>query len=188
MVGNISNYASFDVIRTFLSIANNKSRASIVKELDLGEGTVRTILDILKKKKLIESTQVGHSYSKKGQSIINSINKTIKIIKVESKKIYAGHKKIALLLKNAKEIRIDYKLRDIAVKNGAEGALIFAYKDKLVLPGIDDFDTTELESLFDYTKNDLLIITFSGSYRWSENAALAVAMEVDEELNNILSF
>jgi hypothetical protein len=186
MVGNISNYTSFDVLRTFLVIEENISRSSLVEKLDLGEGTVRTVLDLLKKKKLIKSTQSGHSYSSKGQSIIDKINKTIQLRKLESKKIFQEHKKVALLLKNKKDINVNYKLRDIAVKNGAEGALIFVYNGKLTLPGAEGNEFKELDDLFDYAKNDLLIITFSGSYRWSENAALAVAIEVDKELSNLI--
>ena len=185
MVGNISNYTSFDVLRTFFAIEENVSRGSLVNKLDLGEGTVRTLLDILKNKKLIKSTQRGHSYSDKGKSIINKLNKTIQLKKVKSKNIYKEYKKIALLLKNKKEVEINYQLRDIAVKNGAEGALIFVYKNKLILPGAEGDEFKELDKLFKYDDNDLLIITFSNSYRWSENAALAVVMEADEKLNHL---
>ncbi|MBW2980062.1 hypothetical protein KY360_01420 [Candidatus Woesearchaeota archaeon] len=188
MVGNISNYTSFDILRTFLAIEENTSRTSLVEKLDLGEGTVRTLLDMLKDKKLIKSTQLGHSYSDKGASIIEKINKTIQSKKLESKNIYKDYKKVALLLKNKKDIDVNYKLRDIAVKNGAEGALIFIYKNKLILPGLEEFKFEELDNLFEYEKNDLLIITFSPSYRWSENAALAVAIEVDEELSKLVKF
>ena len=184
MVGNISNYTSFDVLRTFLAIEPNISRAAIVKKLDLGEGTVRTLLDILKNKKLIKSTQRGHSYSAKGKLIVDKINKKIFSKKLKSEGIYKEYKKVALLLKN-KKINVDYKLRDIAVKNGAEGALIFVYRDRLILPGSKDSEFKELDKLFKYNDNDLLIVTFSPTYRWSENSALAVAMEVDGELSNL---
>ncbi|MBW2984737.1 hypothetical protein KY361_06475 [Candidatus Woesearchaeota archaeon] len=188
MVGNISNYTSFDVLRTFLAIEDNISRTSLVKKLGLGEGTVRTVLDILKKKKLISSTQLGHSYSSKGKVIIDKINKTIQLKNLKSKNIYKEYKKTALLLRNKQGIDINYRLRDIAVKNGAEGALIFIYKGKLILPGLEDFKFKELDKLFKYDNNDLLIITFSLSHRWSENAALAVAIDVDKELGKLVSF
>jgi predicted transcriptional regulator len=187
MVGNISNYTSFDILRTFLAIEENISRTSLVKKLGLGEGTVRTVLDILKKKELIKSTQLGHSYSGKGKFIIDKINKIIQSKKLESKTIYKDYKKVALLLKNKKDVDVDYKLRDVAVKNGAEGALIFIYKDKLILPGVEHTKFKELDDIFKYNKNDLLIIAFSPSYRWSENAALAVAIEVDKELGKLVS-
>lgn len=188
MVGNISNYTSFDVLRAFLAIGENISRNALVEKLDLGEGTVRTVLDILKKKKLIKSTQLGHSYSDKGKSIIANISKKISSKKLESKNIYGKYEKTALLLRNKNDVNIDYKLRDIAVKNGAEGALIFTYKNKLILPGAEGNEFKELDELFEYNDNDLLIITFSKTYRWSENAALAVAIEIDEELSKLVSF
>jgi len=57
MVGNIPGYVKTDIIRAFLLMKENISRNKLVKKLELGEGTVRTILDILKHKNLICSTK-----------------------------------------------------------------------------------------------------------------------------------
>ena len=185
MVGNISNYSSFDVLRLFLAIDSPVSRGELMEKLDLGEGTVRSILDVLKGKKLIRSTKRGHFLSLKGREIFDNINEKISIKKVSLKKIYPKNKKIALLLKNKKNVSISYKHRDIAVKNGAEGALIFVYDQGLVMPGAEKYSYDELDGLFSYEKDDVLMVTFADSYRWAENAALAVAMELEPKLKVI---
>ena len=54
------------------------------KILDLGEGTIRAILDILKKNKLLESNNKGHYLSAKGNIVVKKIknkNSTINTYK-----------------------------------------------------------------------------------------------------------
>ena len=55
MVSNITHYVKTDIIRAFLLIKENVSRNELVSKLALGEGSVRTILDVLKDKNLIYS-------------------------------------------------------------------------------------------------------------------------------------
>lgn len=156
-----------------------------MKELELGEGTVRSILDILKKKKLITSTRQGHSLAEKGKEVLREIKDIIEIKKLISKKIFPDHKKTAVLVKKYdKDIKIDYELRDTAVKNKADGALIFLFDKKLIIPDYEcRGDFKELDDLFDYKNKDLLIITFAGSYKNSETSALKVAEAVNANLN-----
>ena len=66
MVGNIPNFTKIDALRCFLRFNKNIGRQDLAKDLELGEGTVRTILEILKAKKLLDSTKRGHFLSKKG--------------------------------------------------------------------------------------------------------------------------
>src|SRR3989344_3047240 len=79
MVGNISNYTRYDIIRTFIAIMQNEnmSRDSLSKKLEIGEGSMRTILDILKKKNLIVSDQNGHKVGSKGKAFSKKIQDSI---------------------------------------------------------------------------------------------------------------
>ena len=61
MVGNIPNFTKIDLLRCFVRLNKNIGRKELSKELGLGEGTVRTILNILKSKKLLDSTKKGIS-------------------------------------------------------------------------------------------------------------------------------
>jgi len=180
------NFTKADVLRGLLSVKKEISRADLTKELNLGEGTIRSILGILKGKGLITSTRQGHLVTKDGKALLKRINENIEI-KNFSSKIFGKNKKTALLLKKYdKNIKIDYKLRDIAVKNKAEGALIFLFDGKLIIPDYDEKNFNELNKLFDYKNKNILIITFADSYKASETAAIKVAESVNKSLKRIV--
>src|SRR3989344_3559322 len=50
-----------------------ESRAELSRILDLGEGTVRSILDILKENNFLESNKNGHYLSPKGDNFVQKI-------------------------------------------------------------------------------------------------------------------
>jgi predicted transcriptional regulator len=188
MVGNISNYTKHDILRCFFSIRTNESRQNIVKNLELGEGTVRTILNFLKNKNLIISTKKGHSLTYRGLSLLSKIrtNIDIKDIKLDE---YKQLKKSAILLKTNTKKK-EYELRDIAIKNGAEGAFVFKYNGKrLIMPKSNDYnlDLKHLEDNFNFSKDDLLVVSFAKEKRWAEISNLAIAMEVSSEFNNLIN-
>jgi len=176
MVGNISNFNDYDVLRAFLLLEKPFSRAELVNKLELGEGTVRTILDILKNKKLIKSTRKGHFLNENGIKFLRKIREEIEGPKrIRYDKLYPKLKKSALLVKNCNKW-VSFKERDIAIKNSAEAALLFRFDKNLFLPQAeqDVINTKQLDELFQYRKNDILIITFADSYKVAENSALAV--------------
>ncbi len=184
MVGNIPNYTKIDVLRCFLAIDENISRKGLVKKLGLGEGTVRSVLDILKKKKNIISTRQGHSLTNKGKTLLKKINNLIEIKKIDSDAIYPKQKKIGILIKGRKKGKIDYRLRDIAVKNKAEGAVIFVFEKRLYLPNVDYTSRfSDLEKEFNFKKGNLLIISFATNYKDAESGALAIAINICKDLN-----
>lgn len=184
MVGNIPNYTKIDVLKCFLEIKENVSRAELVKRLGLGEGTVRTVLDILKKKKNISSTRKGHSLTNKGYKLLKKINNTIEIKKINSDIIYPKYKKVGILVKGRKKGKIDYRLRDIAVRNRADGAVIFVFDKRLYLPNVDYTSRfSDLEKEFNFKKGNLLIISFANNFKDAESGALAIAVNICKDLN-----
>jgi len=189
MVGNIPNFTKIDILRCFLRFNKNTGRQDLAKELELGEGTVRTILDILKSKKLLDSTKKGHFLSKRGTEILGQIYDLISFPKnVALQNIYPDSKKIGILIKSAKNLKELYKLRDVAVKNGADGAIILKYEGKLHAPesGYEQ-DYEELEKYFDFKSDDVLVVAFSGERRLAENGALAIAVELSNTLKKFIS-
>src|SRR3989338_3881260 len=149
MVGNLSNYTKLDILRCFLNIRTGTSRNEIVTSLDLGEGTVRTILDSLKNRNLITSTRNGHSLTYKGLSLLGKINSMVEL-KDAALDEYKHLKKSAIRLR-ASSSKKEYELRDIAVKNGAEAALVLRYDgSKLIMPNYNkkDYLYEELQSNF----------------------------------------
>ena len=194
MVGNIHNYVKTDVIRAFLLIKGNISRNELVSKLALGEGTVRTILDILKDKDLICSTKQGHSLTEKGNLFLKKTEKSIAIKKLILEDFYPGlEKAIVLSNKTDKNIKISFEQRDIAVKQGADGAVILKFDKELYIPNADiNFKESykkaydEILKCFDFKKGNILIICFADSLRNAENGALEIALSMSKELNNLI--
>lgn len=188
MVGNTPNYSKYDILRCFLRIDSNMGRQELAKELDLGEGTVRTILEILKSGNLLDSTKKGHFLSKNGQSEMEKMSKTIDGPKeIDAKSVYPEFKKSAAMIKISTGLKETYKLRDIAVKNDAEGALILKFDGKLTAPGSDyKGNFSELEKFFEFKKGNVLILAFAKNRKSAEIGAIAVASELNKELNGFI--
>ena len=189
MVGNIANFNDCDILRTFLLIGEPVSRKELADELELGEGTIRSILDILKNDKLIFSTRQGHSLTKKGNASLKTPKRFIEINRKIELDLYKNLRKAAVLVKglDLDDIKINASLRDIAIKNNAESALIFIYNEGLVLPNAEEytFSFESLNNAFNFKNNDILIVTFADSFRTAENSALAVALSLTPKLNKM---
>lgn len=188
MVGNVANFSKIDILRCFLRFAKDIGRQELAKELELGEGTVRTILRILKSKNLLDSTKKGHFLSKKGNEALSLLHKNICVIKdVALKTFYPDAKKVAVLVKNAPTLKGLHRLRDIAVKNGADGALILKFDGKLYAPESDyKGDFKEIEKFFDMKNDDALVVAFSYDKKSAENGALAIALELKNSLKKFI--
>ena len=189
MVGNIPNFTKIDILRCFLRLNRNIGRKELARELELGEGTIRTILNILKSKKLLGSTKKGHFLSNKG---INTLNVVLESMgtpkKVSIQNLYPKLKKAAIVVKNIANLNNLYKLRDLAVKNGAEGAIILKFEGRLYAPESDyKQDYRELEEYFKLKNNDVVVVAFSDTYRNAENGALAVAIELSSVIKNFIN-
>jgi predicted transcriptional regulator len=186
MVGNLPNYNEHDVLRAFLLIENKPiARSDLVKKLELGEGTIKTILDILKYQKLIVSTNKGHKLIdegiKKKEKILSNIKGPIKL----SLKEYSGLKSCGLLIKNPSNTKINIDLRDEAIRAGAYSSILFRYENELKIPMIDwDYkkenpeDYKKIVNSFTFKKGNLLIVSFAKDYRTCENSALAVMNKI----------
>lgn len=182
MVGNIPNFTAVDVLRLFLKLNKKISRAGLVTELGLGEGTVRGIFNILKERKLIGSTAQGHFLTEQGRQLYNRIGELIEIKRAVSGRLYPKYKKVCIRVKNPENAKADYQLRDVAVKCGAEGAIIFRFGNgRLNLPQLKAKRFADFDSLFNYGEGDIMIVAFAESYYKAENGALAVAMHLSRQ-------
>ncbi|MBI2108101.1 hypothetical protein HYT54_03155 [Candidatus Woesearchaeota archaeon] len=187
MVGNKPNFNPYDILRCLFRIEEGISRQLLAKSLELGEGTIRTILDILKDRKLIESSKKGHFLSSQGRNALNDLKKSISLPKkIESEHIYKNLRKCGIALKGVKELANTYRLRDIAVKNGSEGALILKFEKRLYAPE-SDYDYSWLEKSFELESGDILALAFADSYSIAENSALAVASELNPSLKSFIN-
>lgn len=193
MVGNFPNFTKLDVLRCLFRIDGPLSRSALSESLELGEGTIRSILGILKGNKLIVSDKKGHYLSQKGKELLEKINKNIRISKTDLPSIFPRKKMIAFQINHAKNKKSPwkaYELRDTAVKAGADGALILEYDGRLKLYEFHDngneYDFEEIENEFSLGKSDLVVVAYADSYKLAEYGALAVAVEVSKSLKSIM--
>ena len=187
MVGNLSNFTKIDTLRCLLKVEDPVSRIELSKILGLGEGSIRSILNILKKNNLLESNNKGHYLSEKGRNIVKKIKDNINLKEITLNDPYPNKKKIALHLKSPDKLIKSYILRDDAMKNGADGALVFKFDKKLELYGSDyERDFSGIEDMFDLGKDDLVIVAYADSYRLAEHGALAAAIELNKDIRDIM--
>ncbi len=186
MVGNIPNFSRIDVLRCLLKIEKPASRSYLSRELELGEGTIRSILDILKEKGFLVSNNAGHSLSQKGKSALNGIKKCF-AIKKASILFFPGKKAVALQIKSPKSTEKAVILRDEAVRNGAEGALILKYENKLRFCDLaHKEDLSEIEKQLDLEKGDTVIVAYSDSYKLSEHGAISAAILIESKIKRFI--
>ncbi|MFH1054236.1 MAG: winged helix-turn-helix domain-containing protein [Candidatus Woesearchaeota archaeon] len=183
MVGNLSNYTKYDIVRCFLLINKNGiSRHYIAHNLDIGEGTVRTILNKLKKKGLIKSNQMGHALSQKGEKVSENMHDLLRIkhdINVDFFK-ERNLTNTAILLMTEEQIKFDIFQRDAAIKNGADSCLILVYKNRKLHLHLfsGSFDLSSIKNEFKMHDNNLIVITFAKEKRWADVSGLAVIDEL----------
>ncbi len=188
MAGVQPNFTPLDVLRAFFIIDENVSRQMLVKRLGLGEGTIRSILSILKQKELIASTQKGHTLTDKGEMLLEEIKQHIILPKEVKTGFYKNKKQIALVVKTKEPIAMTTDLRDIGIRRGASAAMALTYANgDLYAKGLEECDFSELVKLFDYKQNNTLIIVFSEKISEALNSALAMALTLDNKLNAIIA-
>lgn len=161
-----------DAIAVLFLLKTPKGRKQISEELNLGEGTVRTLLKKLSSIELVESQQKGHLLSEKGIKVLQEISKLfsepLEVTPVE------GFVTYALAVKNPPEFR-SIELRDEAIRFFAKGAMILTVQNgeivfpedgrplKETLPELsEDLKKLHIEN------GDLVIVT------WAENKADAL--------------
>ena len=189
MVGPYPKFSGLDVFKSFLLIENIHSRGELVKFLGLGEGIVKSILKILKNKRLVVSTKKGHFLSKKGELYMRKVKKNLVWIpnwKKQLEPIGKNEKSVCIVFNPKKNFRV-YELRDLAVKAGADGALIFKMeRGKLLMPP-DKKERKEYKKLKEelpLKEGSLLVISFS-SGKGAENGSLNVGINACEEIRRI---
>ena len=193
MVGNFPNFTELDILRCLFRIENAMSRSALSESLELGEGTIRSILDILKSNKLLVSDKKGHYLSQKGKELLKEINESIKISQADLSSMFPRKKEVAVQIKHIKNKRglgKAYELRDTAVKAGADGALVLDYDGQLNLYQSEDtgneYDFKDIGAKFNLAKTDLVIVAYADSYKLAEYGALAVAIEASSSLKSLM--
>jgi biotin operon repressor len=137
-----SRVLSYDMVHVFktLQLINDKghvSRENLCNELELGEGTVRTLIRHLKMHGLVESSNAGTKMTSKGKSFFSELLCYLPFEMPLSKcNITLGKHNYAILIKQMNSaIKSGIEQRDAAIKVGASGATTLLYEDnKFLIP------------------------------------------------------
>jgi Mn-dependent DtxR family transcriptional regulator len=153
-------------------------RKHLAEKLDIGEGSMRAILNRLKKRGLITSSRGGHSLTTKGKRVLG---KPFRFVRVDAGSLTVGKVDVATIVRGAAEkIKRGIEQRDEAIKAGADGATVLVFKrGGFRFP--DEFLKVEeklndvLTEIFDPREGDVVIIGTSMSPIRAEDGARAAA-------------
>jgi Asp-tRNA(Asn)/Glu-tRNA(Gln) amidotransferase B subunit len=191
-----SRSISFDMVHVFKTLQlmyekGHVSREILCKELELGEGTVRTLIRHLKMHNLVETTNAGTKMSRKGNSFFAELLSSLPSETHLSKcNITLGKHNYAILIKQMSfAVNSGIEQRDAAIKVGASGATTLLFKDNKFLIPLTNYDALRnenelakllIESLQPHEKDVIIIGTDDSSLKRAElaakNAALVTVM------------
>ena len=181
MKGPQRQFDEVHILRTLLILEKEKrvGRKELVKKLNLGEGSVRSVLKYLMRRDYATSAVAkGHSLSQKGEQLVAKLHGFVlgpKII--DAKNLTIGSKDVAVLVRNAaQKVKLGINERDAAIKIGSLGASVLIFKNKeLKFPGQTKLEVKnkELYKSFKFEEEDVLIVGTDNTYDKAENAAIA---------------
>lgn len=135
VVGPLPRFAEVHVRRALELIAEHKTigRKQLAKKLGVGEGSMRTILNQLKKQSLITSSRGGHALTIKGR---RALGKPLKFVQIDAGDLTVGEADVVTIVRGAAaKVKRGIEQRDEAIKAGADGATVLVFKaGKLQFP------------------------------------------------------
>jgi len=182
-------FTAAHVVKVLLVLDAEKTmgRINLSKTLGIGEGSVRTII-----KKLVEGSIVsvdsvgGCQLTDLGKSLVSELKRTIiSTAEVCLDEMGVTLPSYALQVRGVPLTGLSLtKLRDVAVKNGADGMVIFTMKDgRISLPMMADDVSKEYPKIVDALKSgfrlkdgDSLLIGFSKDKKEAELGTLSAAL------------
>ncbi|MBM3309713.1 MAG: hypothetical protein FJY77_05595 [Candidatus Altiarchaeales archaeon] len=185
MVGAAPSFSETHLVRALLVLSQGQTgRKNLVKILGLGEGSVRTIIKKLTRDGLLASKPRGQELSAKGRKQVESYLK--KFTKPEVAGLDIVNKKacVIILHEACDKITTGLNEREIAVRAGADGAILLKHiNGKLTFPcediSLDDYPKTKnFLAGKKLVEKDLLVIGFAGKEEKAVDGALAIALNL----------
>ncbi|MCD6372491.1 MAG: DUF4443 domain-containing protein [Thermococcus sp.] len=115
-----------DAVAVLFILKNPVGRKTISELLDLGEGSVRTLLRKLSGLEVISSTQRGHLLNETGVELLERLDENFSEAKIVGE--IEGCPAYALVVRNPPEFK-SIELRDEAIRFFAKGAMILRVKN-----------------------------------------------------------
>lgn len=190
--GRIPSFTETHALKALELIGNgaNIGRQQLSRELRLGEGMIRTLVNRMKGLGLLNTSRGGMTLTPRGKKLLKDINELISSTHFPETEITVGSENYAILVRGAGEdIRKGIEQRDAAMIAGADGATTIIYDgERLLVPGMDMVvgPSTEgylIENLRP-NKGDVIIIGSAKDIFDAEMGAKAAALKLlDETIN-----
>jgi hypothetical protein len=184
--GPLHRFADHHVYRalSYLSDGRRKGRKQLAEAVGVGEGSMRTIVESLRDKGLIDVKQTGVRISARGLDYLHHL--PIRSERLEPSDISVGTKNVAVLVRGkGTRITLGIEQRDSAIKAGADGATtVLVVGGKLVVPPDYSLDDEKPEialairSRFELEEGDVIIVGTATDYDRAEDGALAAAFDL----------
>ena len=186
-----SRLLSFDSVHVFktMQLMENKKRISrsvLIRELGLGEGSVKTLVKHMKMSGLVENSNAGMWSTNKGKTVYAKLHLAIpNEMDIYKCSVALGKFNYAVLVKDiAYNVRSGIEQRDVAIKLGAVGATTLIFKNgRLLMPDTrEDLlrNNPKIHSLIikklEPEENDVIIIGSSENKKTAELAAKSAAL------------
>lgn len=182
--GPIPKFTDYHLWKTMVSLDEIKpiGRKKLAFILNVGEGSTRTILNMIHEQELISINKSGVTLTKKGVEIRNTIyfetapivtdDLTIKDFDFAVKIPYA-----------AKKVQFGCEERDIAIKSGASGATtLVCFNGKLMFPGSEYPVNSKMEialrEKFKIKNDDVILIGTGDTPESAEIGAISAAIQL----------
>jgi predicted transcriptional regulator len=184
--GPVHRFADYHVFKTLsiLSDGRRKGRKQLADMVSLGEGSMRTIIEYLRDREMIDVKQTGVKIAHKGHEFLSQL--PIFMERVDPTDTTLGDRSAAVLVKAmSMKIVMGVEQRDSAIKAGAEGATtVIVSGGHLIVPPDYDLDVerpdfaNSLRRLLAVSEGDVIIIGTAKTYDRAEDGALAAAFEL----------
>ncbi|NJE05036.1 DUF4443 domain-containing protein [Thermococcus sp. M36] len=175
-----------DAVAVLFMLRNPTGRKTISEVLDLGEGSVRTLLKKLSWLDVISSTQRGHSLNEKGKGLLEEMSRHFSEAREVGK--LDGHPAYALVVKEPPGFK-SIELRDEAIRFHARGAMILIVKNGEVVFPEDGRPLKEtmpelqekLNEKLHPGEGDMVVVTWAESEADAMKSAYHVALTMKGE-------
>ncbi len=197
--GPIPKFGDYHVWKALYCIVEDSplGRKSLASLLRIGEGSTRTILNMLQEDGLVAVNKSGVSLTKEGAEVWRSVR--MEVMPFVSSELTIGEYNCAVRVPGAAgKIKFGCEERDIAILNGASGATTLVCSNGvLIFPGsyypVDQRVENILRSIFDIKDGDVIILGTASDEEKAELGAVSAGLEligglrIRRELDDVLT-
>lgn len=179
------NMAHVTVALQLMGRLGRVSRAVLMRELMLGEGSIKTMIKHMRMHGLVESSRAGVTLTSKGKGLYSRLSKVmVAEARVPKCSITVGEFNYAVRVKGiADAVRSGVEQRDAAIKVGALGATTLVYRgSRFIMPGSGNSVYIKEQDVMDRLKDlmpeedDVIIIGSASNVKVAELAAKYAAL------------